>query len=206
VHKSRQDSGESTPKQASWLLATNDCVTRVYANNNVEILLFVEDAESQAWHPGFITTVGGASLEGNAPPDQLANVHGYGWMPEVDVNPQHQPYPPTRAQAECLSLLKSQGLIPKGYNDYLEAYTTCDAVFLYADALRLTGGSTTANRVAQAIESLGTSFQAASTYGGITDFSVSRRDAPAEWRPWAWSAGCSCFEYQGSPHAFPTAG
>ena len=39
---------------------------------------------------------------GIIPPAQMKNVHGFGWMPGIDVGQSHQPYAATPEQKACL--------------------------------------------------------------------------------------------------------
>jgi hypothetical protein len=94
-------------------------------------------------------------------------------------------------------------VIPKEYNDYVSAYTTCDAVFLYEAALKKTLGASETAVVQKAIESLGTGYKSASVLGASTGFGSGDHDAPASYRPWGWQSGCSCFAYTGGPRAMP---
>src|SRR5205823_10421767 len=129
-------------------------------------LLFAEDAESQNWHPSYLMTFAGAAFEGNVPNDQLANFHGFGMIPSVDVDPTHQPYAWNASEKRCLDMLRSQGLVPKGYNDFFEAFTTCDALFLYANAFAADGGQTAAVPVVSALSTVIPKTLLSSTYDG----------------------------------------
>lgn len=168
--------------------------------SGVAALVFAEDAETQGWHPTYLLTSGGAAFEGNLPTDQLANFHGFGWSPDVDVDPQHQPYPWNASQQRCLSLLASQGLVPKGYNDYMEAFTTCDGLFLYAEGLSADGDQPAASQIVPAIEAQIPQTVLASVYGGRGQYNSDQHGGPSEWRQWGWVSSCSCFEYSGPVH------
>jgi hypothetical protein len=171
----------------------------------VPAVIFMNEAESQHWNPTYLMAIQGGGLQGNAPDDQLAHVHGFGWLPEIDVDLMHQPYPATAAQKRCVGMLESEGLKPAQYNDFFSAYVTCDALFLYVDALRLTAGDTSAAKVIGGLESAAPHFDGAATYGWRLTVSNVARGGPGLWRAWAWSNGCSCFAYTGQPHAMPAA-
>jgi hypothetical protein len=168
------------------------------------VLVFALEAQAQGWRPTYLLTSasGGASLDGTIPAAQEANIHGAGWMPEVDVSVAHQA-PKTAPERKCLAMLKSERLVPRQYNDYLYAYTTCDGFSLYETALEHDGDSTTASQVVSAITGLGRSWHGASMIDGATDFTATKRDAPAEYRPWGWSGSCRCFAYTGAARALP---
>lgn len=170
----------------------------------VPVVVFSTSAESQGWHPRYLltSTTGGAAIEANVPASQAANMYGFGWFPPADVNGTNQP-PLTPGQQRCLGLLKTQSMAPAQYNDFVSMYTSCDALFLYEAALTATHGNASGPAVVAAIAALGTGYGSVSTLNGRTGFSASRRDAPAEYRPWAWVASCSCFRYSGPAAPIP---
>jgi ABC-type branched-subunit amino acid transport system substrate-binding protein len=167
----------------------------------VPALLFATYAESQHWSPSYLMNDAGAAFEGIAPNSLLKNFHGYGWMPTVDVNPSHQPAPRNATQKKCLAMLSAQGLQPASVNDFMLAYTTCDALFMYAAALQLTGGHTDASAVSQALAAVAPKFETASTYGGRAQITSVQRGGAAVWREWGFADNCNCFVYKGSEHA-----
>lgn len=198
----RDDGKAVSEVQSAELKFRADGIDTVFVEG-VAALLFAENAESQHWTPTYLMTFGGAAFEGNVPNDQLANFHGFGWMPAVDVDPQHQPYAWNPAQKRCLDRLASQGLQPKGYNDFMEAFTTCDGLFLYANALAADGGQTAAAPVVSAAASVTSKTPLAATYGGAGRYVANQHGGPAMWRQWGWNTSCSCFQYTGSAHPMP---
>lgn len=166
----------------------------------VPALLFAEDAESQHWYPTYLMTFAGAAFESNVPTDQLKNFHGFGMIPSVDVDPLHQPYAWNASEKRCLDMLKSQGLTPQAYNDYFEAFTTCDSLFLYAAALKADGGQTAVGPVISALSSVIGRTLLSSTYAGSGRYVADQHGGPAVWRQWGWTSSCSCFTYIGQPH------
>jgi ABC-type branched-subunit amino acid transport system substrate-binding protein len=164
------------------------------------MIIFSSAAESQGWHPRYLATSesGGAALTGNIVPGQIVNVHGFGWLPTLDVLPVNGP-PRPAAQQRCLDLLKSQGLVPTQHGDFTAALQTCDAVFLYEAALKATNGSSDPKAIAAAVDAMGDRYQSSFTLEGRTRFG-GRHDAPALARPWAWETGCSCFRYTGTAY------
>ncbi|MBV9291956.1 MAG: ABC transporter substrate-binding protein [Frankiales bacterium] len=197
------DGNAAAQIQAAELSFRSKGVDRVFLEG-VPLVIFAQEAQQQHWFPKYLVTsaTGGGAVEPNIPAQQAANVHGAGWMPEVDVDPSNQP-PKTAAQKRCLSLLLSEGIKPSQYNDFVSAYTTCDGLFLYAAALSLTRGDSAAAAAVGAITRLGTSYSAVSTYDGATYYKPTHRDAPAEYRLWSWVNGCSCFRYHGQPLRMP---
>ena len=178
----------------------------VMINNAIELLLFMENAESQRYRPAYINPGSGAALEaqgGTVPQAQLKNLHGYGWMPAVDVGPRHQPYARTPQQSACLDKLKRQGLVPAQYNDFMFAYVSCDALDVYARALTVTGGRSGAREIQQALLQIMPSFVGAATYAGAFAVSPLQRGGPGRYRETGWTDACSCFMYRGPVRAIP---
>jgi hypothetical protein len=161
-------------------------------------------AEAQNWHPWYVVSslANAAVLGGQIPPDQAANIKGYGWMPAQDVNPPQ--WPGTNAtQQRCINLLKSKGIVLKAATDYLYAFNLCDAFFIYDLALKASHGTTSGPGVVAAVEGLGTSYLSALNLEGRDSFSRTQHDAPSVARFFAWDTGCSCFTYR--PYTFPIA-
>jgi hypothetical protein len=172
-------------------------------SGGVALLLFMENAQSQNYHPQYVTTVGGAGLEANAPAQQMANLHGYGWMPGVDVNPGHQPYAKTAAQAACLAKLTKHGLRPAAFNDFMQAYVTCDSLELYARALARTRGSTDAVPIVRGVLDSIPGFLGSATYGGRQQVTSHQRGGASTYREYGWTASCSCLTHRGPIRPIP---
>jgi hypothetical protein len=171
-------------------------------SGDVAMLVFMEDAESQGYRPEYLTGVGGAGLEANAPQAQMQHLHGFGWMPAVDVNPSHQPYPRTGAQAACVNRLVKAGLKPSGFNDFMAAYQACDGLELYAAALR--AGASSAEQVASTVASTMGAFAGAGTYAGALKYLAKQHGGPAQYRAYAWTDSCKCMTYRGPTYPVPT--
>jgi ABC-type branched-subunit amino acid transport system substrate-binding protein len=183
-------------------------VNVAFIPNAIEMLVFMENAESQGYRPAYINQGGGAALEaqgGIVPPAQMKNLHGFGWMPGIDVTQSHQPYAATPEQKACLTKLKKHGLVPAAYNDFMFAYVTCDSLDLYAKALAVTGGVSDGFRVQQALLTVMPSFRGASTYGGVYGVSALQRGGPGQYREIGFVDACSCFQYRGPVRRIPTA-
>jgi hypothetical protein len=170
------------------------------------LLLSSIEAQSQGYHPEWIVSslAGLATIGGESPIPQMQNVHGFGWVPSLDVLPQYTPAK-NAAQRRCLSLLHSQKEYPKAAADYVYAYDACEAVFVYADALKVDGGNTTGTAVSQAIASIGTSFQSTLNLDGRSDFSAARHnDVPMVYKPLNWDGDCHCFRYGSQTYTMPS--
>ncbi len=169
----------------------------------VELLLFMSDAQSQGYQPEYFTSVGGAALAANAPASQMKHFHGFGWMPSVDVDLQHQPYQQTAGQKACIAKLVKHGLRPSAFNDFMAAYQACDGIDLYAKALAATG-TTQAQPIISAVQAAMPSFAASGTYGGAMRASSTQRGGPALARETGWTDACSCLTYRGPTFPVPT--
>jgi ABC-type branched-subunit amino acid transport system substrate-binding protein len=174
-----------------------DRVLMMATSEGPAVFLFSNIAESQNYHPIYIvSSLGNTAILGSQiPKDQAANVVGVGWLPSQDVAPAN--YPPLVAAAtRCLTMLKSQGVVPTAPADYANAFSSCDAMFLYETALRNDGNQTYGPALVSAIDHLGDSYLSPETYQGRTVYSTSRRDAPSLGRVFGWTASCSCFTYR----------
>ncbi|HVV77224.1 MAG TPA: hypothetical protein VHC43_14430 [Mycobacteriales bacterium] len=175
---------------------------KVVLGSGPELLVFMEAAQTQGYQPQYLTAVGGAALEANAPTSQLKNLHGYGWLPAVDVDPDHQPAARTPQQKACLAMLVKHGLQAKQYNDFMTAYAACDGLDLYAKALA--AGASTPIQVAQDVAAVESSFTGALTYDGKLRATSVQHGGPGVYRQYAWTAGCSCLTYQGPTYPIPS--
>ena len=172
-------------------------------SNAIEILLFMSSAQSQGYEPEYLMGVGGAALQANAPASQMKHLHGFGWMPGVDVDPQHQPYGQTPAQKSCVAKLVKHGLRPSAYNDFMAAYQACDGLELYAKSLASAAPTAPAAVVSGVLGAIPT-FHGAGTYAGTMRASDRQRGGPGTFRAYAWTDSCSCLTYRGPTMSIPT--
>ncbi|MDP9183899.1 MAG: hypothetical protein M3P04_14130 [Actinomycetota bacterium] len=172
--------------------------------NAVELLLFMNNAQTQGYTPEYLTATGGGALHatGAAPSSQMKHLHGFGWTPTVDVDLQHQPAT-TAAQKACTDRLVKHGLQPKAYNDFMAAYATCDGLELYTQALAV--GANTPQAVVNAVATAEPRLVGALTYGGRLRESPNQRGGAAVYREYGWSNSCSCLTYRGALYPLPTA-
>ena len=96
-------------------------------------------AETQGYRPTYITGTAADAVAALSPREQVKKLHGFGWMPVLDVSLSRQPYGTTKPQQACLDKLAKQGLKPAKVNDFMQAYQVCDGLELYARALASTG-------------------------------------------------------------------
>ncbi len=172
--------------------------------NAVELLLFMNDAQTQGYRPEYLTASGGGALQasGAAPTSQMQHLHGFGWTPAIDVDLQHQPTSPSPSQKTCVARLKHHGLQPKAYNDFMAAYATCDGLDLYSRALA--AGATTPRPVVDAVLAAQAHLAGALTYGGRLRAGPHQRGGPRLYREYGWTDSCKCLTYRGGVYPLPT--
>lgn len=195
-----------TTVQSAQLQFASHGVDVVYVPNNVALLFFMQAAENQGYRPQYLTQGGGGALEaqgGAIPQAQLKNLHGYGWMPAIDVSAQQQPYARTPRQQACLAKLEKHGLVASQFNDFMFAYVTCDSLDLYARALQLTGGDADRAKVQAALAQVLPALDGTATYSGALTSTTAQRGGPGKYRESGWSDACSCITYRGPVRAVP---
>lgn len=194
-------SGAAAAVSNAVLRFSSSGVDLVYANG-IALLLFMSNAQTQGYQPEYLTTVGGAALEANAPASQMQHLHGFGWMPSIDVRQQQQPGPVRASQKACITKLQKNGLRPAAYNDFMAAYAACDGLDLYARALA--AGASTPLEIASAVTAAQPSLAGALTYDGKLRAFNRQRGGPAVYREYGWSASCSCQAYRGRTYPVPS--
>lgn len=159
---------------------------------------FTQAAEPQGYRPRYVVSSIAwlAQYGSQMPAQQRANVHGYGWLPSVDLLPAQWPSLPGPAQ-RCLTTLKSKGQAPTQAREHFNAFGLCEAFFLYEKALTATGGKTDARPLIAAVEQLGSGYVSSINIEGRSEYGRSRRDAAAAARHFAWGSECNCFAYLG---------
>jgi hypothetical protein len=174
-----------------------DTVIFAAVSEGPPLLIFGNAAEAQGWRPKYLVTslATGAVLGGQIPAGQAANVHGFGWLPSVDVPPSRWPGQPAPAQ-RCIALLKSKGIQLQAAADYQFAFNGCEALFLYETALKATGGRTDGASILGAIEALGSGYTGVMNLDGRMAFGRGRQDAPSYARSFDFDSTCSCFTYR----------
>jgi hypothetical protein len=176
-----------------------DRVLMVSDYEQVALLLFGPQAESQSYRPGYMLSSQAQTsvMRANLPRGQWPQLQGVGYARGVDIDDPRTQLPGT--DKRCLSLLQAGGGSARGWQDTYVATATCNPFLLLEQALRATKGNTQGVAVAQAIRSLGTSFVAAGTVDGRTRFGDKRMDGPENAAPFGFVADCSCMRYTGSP-------
>jgi ABC-type branched-subunit amino acid transport system substrate-binding protein len=184
--------------------ANVDTVLLQSASEGPALFVAANAMEPQGYRPTFlVSSLAQTAVTGDQmPPAQRANVHGWGWMPLNDAKrPQWPALPP--AASRCLGMLKKGGIVPNTSTDYASALFTCDAVFLFQEAVDITGGRTDGPSIAAAIESMGSRHQSALSLDGSSTFGPGHHDGPTTTRPFDYDGGCSCFRYKATTRPIP---
>ena len=170
----------------------------VSAETNLFLLLSTA-AESQGYRPGYaLTSAAALGVQAtNAPKAQLENVRAVGWLPSLDLgagggSPQ---------SAACLKQLSAQSVNATSVLDRYFATTSCDALALYAKALKATRGNANGASVLGALRGLGTSFASAATLDAATDLGSAPGGGAAHGRRVVFGTSCGCFTYVGPTFA-----
>ena len=144
------------------------------------VYLFSEGADGQRYFPGYAlsSVTAPTVLALNAPADQLANMQGVGWLPDVDTADPAQA-PPTTTGKQCLDRMRAAGIHPVTNADYTYVYGPCDTFTLYDSLLRATAGDATAASIMRALGNVGPRYVSASTVDGRTRISEGRVGAGA---------------------------
>jgi len=161
--------------------------------------LFSTAAAAQGYSPGYALSsiAAPAVLAQNAPPAQLANARGVGWLPALDTqNPAQSPA--TATGKRCLDRMKAQGIRPTSNADYTNVNGACDAFGLLDALLRATNGDSSAGAIRKVLGTVGARYLSASTVDGRVAF-VDGRVAASTGRLFAFVN--NRFEYTSSPFA-----
>jgi hypothetical protein len=128
------------------------------------------------------------------PQSTLAGAVGVGWLPEFDVHAdsRHQRRPPAAA---CLQVLKKTGQQFASSAARFHGQGECDGLRFLELAARNGGSATYTGLVAGARALVGSRLASAQGFGTL--LRSGRGDGAAAIRPFAFSAGCSCFDYSG---------
>jgi hypothetical protein len=149
--------------------------------------LFMAQAEPQGFRPvyGLSSIDGAQSLAvalGDNATKQLEGAKGIGWSPPLDV----EAATPNAAAAKCDALMQANGL-PSGFS----VWATCDSFNVFVEAAKA-GGKVTAKSVIAGFHKMGVLHPA----NVLTlEYQRGAVDGISTYRPLAYSADCTCFEY-----------
>ncbi|MFI6603650.1 ABC transporter substrate-binding protein [Nonomuraea sp. NPDC050536] len=162
------------------------------------VYYFAQGAHAQKWSPQYLLfhSQGGPNALKTYSADQLANMHGFGGLPDSDVS--EQPAPPAeqaKVRAACLADARAAGMAVQKIADQITVFMACDAVRLLQQGLTNSGGLGGTEKLVPAIEKIGTSFVSALTLGGATRFGPDRHDGMELTAVSSFDKGCNCFKY-----------
>ena len=202
----RQTTTSSTDNSAIASGATNAELR--FSSEHIDLVIFVSpggaaetyfmsNAQTQGYKPkyGIWSSDSPTILASTAPSAQLAGSIGVGWLPGLDVAAAQDPTAQTPAGKACLKLGQSMGLDESGLGNAL-VRSACDVFFTVQRAMNSDARTATDTAaLEQAIENIGSSYAAASTFA--IHWVGGHHDAAGGYRNLAYSSGCSCFEYVG---------
>lgn len=177
----------------------------IFESSGALAFYFVKDAATQNYHPryaantnnGFQALITGAGL----PKDELTGAVGLGWNPVLDLpydqNPLDGPYS-NQARRHCQQLMAAGGQQFSDANAETVANLTCNSIYLFRAALDTQGGHVSRDSFLAGLNTLGSSFQAASSFG--THFGPDQHDGGDGYYYWAYRSSCGCMAYTGSLH------
>ena len=181
-----------------------DRVMMMSANEEVALLLFANNAESQGYRPGYAlsSNAQAALIQGNLPPGQQPQLRGVGILPGNDVSA--PPGPPTAAEARCTKLAALGDVRPSSWGDTALIYGQCAPFLLLETALKATGGVSTPALLTNAINGVGSSFVDPGIVADAARLSSTKHDAPDSVRLFSYIAACSCLRYTSPPMPAPS--
>lgn len=159
---------------------------------------FMNTAQTQGYKPkyGIWSSDSPYVLATTAPKAQLVGSIGVGYLPGLDVATAQDPTADTPAGKACLALGNSLGLDESGLGNGL-VRAACDVFMTLQRATNTNPAATTSTAaLEQAIDSIGSSFAAASTFA--IRWIPGHHDAAAGYRNLTYDTGCSCFQYTGA--------
>jgi hypothetical protein len=126
-------------------------------------LLFMNQAQSQGYHPRYFVANSARVLAENASPEQLEGAMGESYIPSYDVEPSEYPGDPSPATTDCRRIMKSAGIDISQPGVLFNALMVCDA-FFYLRAGILSAGALGDGWLVRGLEALGTRQQSTLTW------------------------------------------
>jgi ABC-type branched-subunit amino acid transport system substrate-binding protein len=170
------------------------------------MLLFGGAADAQKYRPryGLSSHSGNSAIAPLLPPTQLEGALSIGWAPLLDLSEadgaDHEASP---AEERCLDLMRENGITFDSTNATVIALGYCELLWLVQQAIEAAAldGEITADTLGTGVESLGDSFEPASTFS--MRFGPGLHDGVGSVADMAFEAGCTCFRYEGDPYPVP---
>lgn len=198
-----QDAGAySAAMQSAVLRFRGSGVDRVFVMGSQENLLlqyFAEQAQNQAYHPGYALSAGSLPVTlinaNTFPQQQLPQVHGVGWHPVSETGVDHR----TATEQRCITLATKGGFKPANIVEVFALYQACSNLFLLETVVNDGNGAADYNALRSVIPTLGSTFTSTGIINGSTLFSTSRHNGPVLANEWGFNSSCTCFRYVGQP-------
>jgi hypothetical protein len=126
-------------------------------------LIFMQNAQSQGYHPRYFLQTSAAALAANVGPEQLTGSMGEGYVPVYDVAPTEYPGDPTKATAYCKAVMKAAGQAATDNSTLALQLSICDEFYFLQAAVARAGGLS-AGGVRAGMEALGKGQPSALTF------------------------------------------
>ena len=144
-------------------------------------LFFMRSAENQLYRPQYFlnTDHQPLTLQSAAPPAQLQNVTGHGWLQALDVDDARDPGPISSSNELCLQIQREAGqnMSERGARYTAELY--CEGLFWFKTVLDA-APTLSVEAMEQTVDALGASYQSAVTFAAT--YGPGRHDAPSAYR------------------------
>jgi hypothetical protein len=162
-------------------------ITHVFYAN----ILFYKDADSQGYHPRYNVDdlIGPDLLAQNVTASQLHGAMGSGYQPLLEVDGAAGP---SAASGRCLAVMRAAGQTPSTQLSRQSMYEMCSHWYL-TERIFAKASAPTASAFRAGLETLGTAFSSAVTYG--TDFGPSRHFGATWIRDYSYNDACGCFKF-----------
>lgn len=179
------------------LAATQSAILKFKAEGITHVfgasVFFLQGAQQQNYRPRYVLAPGvGRLYAANSPALQMRGSMTIGWTPLQDVNAAQSPGDVSPATATCRSVMKGSGLNTSNEDGFAQMLAVCDAVFSFADALKLVTNPSNAALKA-GIEGLGTTWRSAQTF--LSTFSATRHASASAYRDLDFNYDCKCMKY-----------
>jgi hypothetical protein len=186
---------ESASMSNAVLQMRNAGVTHLLSSES-DVLLFMTAADSQHYRPRYALTsyhAPAVQLQGTVPNSQLVGSMGVGWLPDSDVDSNHNPGPVSAGETSCRKLMTAAGQGTATASAEIVEFAICDAVRLIADAINVSKAATS-SALHVGLSRLGAGFASALTWRN--GLAANRYDVPGAVREFAFNG--SAYSYLSS--------
>ena len=159
------------PRDVSAAASCNaNAVLRFSSNHVTHVwgagLLFMNQAESQGYHPRYFVQNSARVLAENAPSGQLNGAMAESYIPSYDVETTEYPGDPSTATGRCRDIMKAGGVDISASSVLYNALLLCDGFFFFEAALKRSGSLGT-DQLVRGLESLSSSQPSALTWTSL---------------------------------------